>query len=47
MEYLGNLLVTLISLITDTKLLNVPLIVWLIIPLLLSLLVQFLKGKKE
>lgn len=47
MEYLGNLLVTLISLITDTKLLNIPLIVWLIIPLLLSLLVQFLKGKKE
>lgn len=46
MEYLGNLLVTLISLITDTKLLNVPLIVWLIIPLLLGLLVQFLKGKK-
>lgn len=47
MEYLGNLLVALISLITDTKLLNIPLIVWLIIPLLLGLLVQFLKGKKE
>lgn len=47
MEYLGDLLVQLIGLITDTKLLNVPLIVWLLIPLLLGVLIQFLKGKKE
>lgn len=47
MEYLGDLLVQLIGLITSTKLLDVPLIIWLLIPLLLGLLIQFLKGKQK
>lgn len=47
MEFLANLLVSLVNLLTTTKVLDMPLLVWLLIPLLLGLLIQFLKGKKE
>lgn len=47
MEYLANLLISLINILTETHILGMPLLVWLLIPLLLGLLIQFLKGKKE
>lgn len=47
MEQVADILIFFIDLLTDTKILGVPLIVWTVIPLLLGLLVNFLKGKKE
>lgn len=47
MEQVADILIFFIDLLTDTKILGVSLIVWTVIPLLLGLLVNFLKGKKE
>ena len=44
---MSDLIVSIINLLTDTYLLEVPLFVWLLIPLVLYAVISFLKGKSE
>ena len=47
MQTVIEVLTSLFSILTSTQLLGMPLIVWLLIPLLLGLIINFLKGKKD
>ena len=47
MESAANLIVSFFGILTDNEVLGMPLIVWLIIPLVLGLVINFLKGKKD
>lgn len=42
-----ELFTSIFNLLTETKVYDVPLMVWLVIPLLLLLVVSFLKGSKD
>ena len=42
---MSDLFISLFNLLFDVKLLEVPLLVWLLIPLLFGLIIQFVKGK--
>ena len=41
---MGSLITSLINILTDTEFLGMPLFVWVLIPLLLTVVISFLKG---
>lgn len=47
MQELIDIFVSCFNILNNIKVLNISLLVWSIIPILIGLLVQFLKGKKE
>lgn len=47
MQELIDIFVSCFNILNNIKILNISLLVWAIIPILIGLLVQFLKGKKE
>lgn len=47
MESAANMIASFFGILTDNEVLGMPLLVWLIIPLVLGLVVNFLKGKKD
>lgn len=47
MELLIDLLTSAYNIGMNIKILGIPFIVWIIIPLLIGLLVDFIKGKKS
>ena len=47
MQTVIDVLISLFSILISTQLFGMPLIVWLLIPLLLGLIINFLKGKKD
>lgn len=47
MDTVVNSAVSFFSILTDKSVFGMPLLVWLIIPLVLGLVVNFLKGKKD
>lgn len=44
---MSDIFISLFNLINDIVIFNVPLTVWLLIPLLFILIITFVKGKKE
>lgn len=47
MDFMINLFTTLFGLLTNNKVFNIPILVWFLIALLLGLIINFIKGKKE
>ena len=47
MSELVNIFVSLFGILNDIKILNISLLVWALIPILIGLIIQFIKGKKE
>ena len=47
MESVVNMIVSFFEILTGKSIYGMPLIVWLLIPLILGLVVNFLKGKKD
>lgn len=47
MEYIVDALSSFFGILLDTNILGMPILVWAIIPVVLSLIISFLKGKKE
>lgn len=47
MDTVVNSIVSFFSILTDKSVFGMPLIVWFLIPLILGLVVNFLKGKKD
>lgn len=44
---MSDIFISILNLLKDTEVLDIPLIVWLLIPLLFTLIISFVKGKKE
>lgn len=47
METVINIFTALFSILTENKIVGIPIIVWFIIALVLGLIIQYIKGKKE
>lgn len=47
MQELIDIVVSIFGIFNDIKILNISLLVWAIIPILIGLIVTFIKGKKE
>lgn len=47
METVVDILSNFFSILLDTQILGMPLLVWAIIPVVLGLVISFLKGKKD
>ncbi len=47
METIVSIFTSLFSILTDNKIVGVPILVWFIIALVLGLIIQYIKGKKE
>ncbi len=46
METLLNIFSTLFSILTDNKILGMPILVWLLISLLIGFLINYIKGRQ-
>lgn len=46
METLLNIFSTLFSILTDNKILGMPILVWLLISLLIGFIINYIKGHK-
>ena len=47
MEFIVTALNNIFKILIDCDILGMPLLVWFIIPVILSLIISFLKGKKD
>lgn len=47
MEFIVSAINNLFKILIDCDILGMPLLVWFLIPVVLSLIISFLKGKKE
>lgn len=47
METVVDILSNLFGILLDTQILGMPILVWAIIPVVLGLVISFLKGKKD
>ena len=47
METVVDILSNLFDILFDTQILGMPILVWAIIPVVLGLVISFLKGKKD
>lgn len=47
MQELIDIIVSIFNIFNNVKILNISLLVWAIIPILITLIITFIKGKKE
>lgn len=46
MESLVNAFISIFSLLTDNTFLNIPIIVWFILPAVIGIIIKFIEGKR-
>lgn len=46
MENLVNMIISLFSVLTDNSIFGMPVLVWLILPAVITLTIKFIQGKK-